>query len=146
MTPRPLHRSKTLWLGILILTSLLWIWMRGRDYYDHLDYRLGSATWYGFGTSCSYVSWGSNTYISIPPATNHLRWGSSDFKDPRPFPPPWEIHVAEPTPGTASSRYSVAHWLLILLFLLTWSTFLAWRWRRIRRLTKPPTASAGPAP
>ena len=39
---------------------------------------------------------------------------------------------------------AVADWFLMLLFLIPWSAFLAWRWRRQRILTK--AHDAAPAP
>jgi flagellar biogenesis protein FliO len=30
-------------------------------------------------------------------------------------------------------NYNIAHWFLILLFLIIWTGFLAWRWRRMKR-------------
>jgi hypothetical protein len=35
-----------------------------------------------------------------------------------------------------------AHWFLILAFLIPWSAFLGWRWRRQRILTKVHDAAA----
>ena len=35
--------------------------------------------------------------------------------------------------GDYDSGIGVAHWFLILLFLVPWVGFLVWRWRRIRR-------------
>ena len=34
------------------------------------------------------------------------------------------------------STVSVAHWLVVLVFLLAWSGWLVWRWRRMKRLTE----------
>ncbi len=31
----------------------------------------------------------------------------------------------------------LAHWFLVLLFLVPWSGWLAWRWRRMRKLADP---------
>ena len=34
---------------------------------------------------------------------------------------------------------AVPHWFLILLFLVPWSGWLAWRWRKIKRFSIPGT-------
>jgi hypothetical protein len=34
------------------------------------------------------------------------------------------------------STYYLAHWFLMLLFLVPWSGWLTWRWRRLSRLQR----------
>ena len=140
MTSRPLHRWKTLWFGILILVFLVWGWARSQSHFDFVNYHFGTTSGDGFSNSGGYVTWASNTFISIPPSPTHVRWGSIAVINNHWFPPPIE---ATRSSGTASSRYSIAHWLLILLFLLPWSAFLTWRWRRSRHRTK---STVSPAP
>lgn len=38
-------------------------------------------------------------------------------------------------PSGAYAFLNVPHWLLILLSLVPWLSLLAWRWRRVKRLT-----------
>ena len=134
MTPRPLHRSKALWLGILVLTFLAWAW------------RMSKATDAGFTLytpSGAIVANHSNGRVSIlhdaslktTPTRLHFECTNINF-DPEWFPPAFD---------TTDQHYRIAHWLIILLFLLTWSAFLAWRWQRIRQLSEA-TAPTEPPP
>jgi hypothetical protein len=46
MTPRPLHKWKSFWLGILVLGFLGWAWMRGRDHCDTMTVFFRNSYWY----------------------------------------------------------------------------------------------------
>ncbi|MEK7951561.1 hypothetical protein [Luteolibacter soli] len=142
MTPRPLHRWKSLWLGILVLIFLAWNWQRSIRYYD-------SASW-------AEASGARGISLSQRDSVVFVTWAPA--KDPDTFSPGFHIFRARmskrhyPTfpalfsgdpmgpnhPPPPFRAIYIPHWFLILLFLTPWSVFLAWRWRRIKRLTTPP--------
>jgi len=136
MTPRPLHRSKTLWFGILILASLLWIWARGRNHYDFANFRIGARTWHGISSSGGYLwythqSNGSGSrlveFASFPLGRSQ-DWFPTAFK---------QEHGKNPL-GTRYTDSGIAHWLFILLFLIPWAALLTWRSNRLKSLAAAP--------
>ena len=147
MPPRPIHKWKTLWLGLLILAFLTWAWARGRSHEDLVSLRPGTQTLY-LGNSAGYLRCGSTAlhtpsshpaptfdYYSIP-SEGISRW----------FPPPITYKHVDDNFYIATV-YSIAHWLITSLFFLGWASFLLWRTRRLRLLTAPQTfPQAEPAP
>ncbi|RYD24971.1 MAG: hypothetical protein EOP87_25235 [Verrucomicrobiaceae bacterium] len=141
MTPRPLHRWKSFWFGIFILISLGWLWSWGRTHSDSAAARLGKQTWHGIVSSDGLLHWYQET---TRPGTIHSRnfsFNSHTTQVQRWFPQPPIVtgHLANP-PSTVT-YVGIAHWLLILLFLLPWSAFLIWRRRRMSRLLDSPSPS-----
>jgi hypothetical protein len=126
--PRRLIRWKSFWLGILVLCFLTWSWVHSLQQSDGM---LG--TW-GRLYAGVMIYHGAVTFDAglESPAINHPpQVDVSSLSVPMAehvFPPAWEPNLI---------GLGIAHWLLLLLFLLTWSAFLTWRWRRRRHLTKP---------
>jgi hypothetical protein len=52
------------------------------------------------------------------------------------LPPAFEKDAWKRTDFMGNPTWSVALWFIALLFLLLWSAFLAWRWRRMRRAAR----------
>jgi hypothetical protein len=126
MTPRPLYRLKSFWFGVLVIAFLGWAWNWSRYRSDQLTWRLNpaSAVTLSQASGGVWLWWGDN-------------WGPGDrieylngdiSKDSQ------LLNVAifrKSRPGFWN--YGVSHWFIILLFLVPWSGWLAWRWRRIRK-------------
>lgn len=128
MTPRPLHRWKSFWFGILILVFLGWGWMTsmGKGNYIAIDGKLEEIARLDQSGGYIAVVWESDTPIfSLPQepvawifGRDHATWFPKAFK--------------RDSPVDGWHSVAIAHWCLILLFLLTWSTWLAWRWQRLK--------------
>ncbi|MEK7951598.1 hypothetical protein [Luteolibacter soli] len=68
------------------------------------------------------------------------RWGMSAGSYPRDSPAvwfvgPWDVEVSRgrPLPNgameTPHAYFRFAHWFLMLVFLVLWSAWLAWKWK-----------------
>ena len=127
MTPRPHPKRKFLWIGILVLGFLAFGWV-------------GSMT--GYSEGLYWQSSGRTRFVSVLQAHSKvgvifgkgISWldpGVHYYKglvfDPLWLPPATSI---EREFGTTAIW--VSHWFLILLFLIPWSAFLAWRVRKQR--------------
>jgi hypothetical protein len=131
MTPRPIYRWKSFWLGFLVLAFLSWAWVRSMHRVDDITYK----------TSTSSISWGACTgfgtvllgWLHDPFAPDGLRFSSSRVNVERTstwFP---EAILLEGGAGEGWENFSIGHWFLILLFIVPWTFFLFWRIRRMRR-------------
>lgn len=131
MPPRPFHRWKSFWLGLLVLTFLGWAWVRSMHRIDDSTYK----------ASTSSTSWGACTgfgtvllgWVHDPFAPDGLRFSSSRANVERGstwFP---EAILLEGGSDEGWQNLSIAHWFLISLFLVLWAGFLVWRVRRMRR-------------
>jgi len=139
MTPRSIIRWKSFWFGILVLGFLGWAWVRSMKVREGVAFvnaesRLILSHSVGhcelFVAPGWYEKTGPELFSGEPMPWNIVKW----FQ-------PWAA-IERPT-VEEGSLVQVAHWLLILLFLIPWSAFLAWRWRR-QNLTK--AHDAPPAP
>lgn len=135
MFPRPLHRWKSFWLGVLVLVFLSWGWGLSQQ---HLDGFLWMAERFHFSAgqtagrveiawSASSGAWGEDFLWAHEAAPNA---GEPLF----PKAINWETY-----PG--KMQLTVAHWFLMLFLLLPWPTFLGWRYRRIRRMARESATS-----
>jgi hypothetical protein len=136
MKPRPLYRWKSFWLGILVFVFLGWGWVRSMT---HLE----SLSWTGEGVSFGVINVSAKAEFycerSSALKSSGLSFLQNEVSDRSPewFPPSLQrnsyflkrskVQVAE---------VWVAHWLLILLFLVPWLAFLFWRVRRHRKQTE----------
>lgn len=135
MSPRPFLRWKSFWAGILVLVFLGWGWGRSRQHLDgflwmaaRFHFSAGQSTGrVEFAWSRSDGAWGES-FLPIHEAASNV--GEPVF----PKALNWETY-----PGQI--QLTVAHWFLILLFLVSWSAFLGWRYRRIRRVARESTNS-----
>lgn len=142
MTRRPIHHWKTLWLGLFILISLVWLWSSGRSHVATAAAHLGRQTWHGIVSSDGCLSW----YMEVTrPGTIHSRhfdFNSSSTTRTQPwFPSPPIVTGHQVHPVGTVTYLGIAHWLLTLLFLLAWSTLLLWRRWRMHRLLDSPSHS-----
>jgi hypothetical protein len=131
--PRPLYR----WFGLLVITFLGWGW-----WWSTARYR---AAWFNVQTERwgIHVADGTVAVERFQMGTD-LRWfhsigavsATTDEAPPDLFPRAIERSPWERLGGNGYPTWAVAHWFLILLFLVPWAGWLAWRWHRIKRLTK----------
>lgn len=140
MTPRPIHRLKTFWFGLFILTALAWAWTLSISHSHFASLRTGPITWRGFSSTRGQITYSSATYKNTtyfdPSRTST---GSFRFGPTYPriwFPPALKLG---PTSDPTSDGYkcAIAYWLITLLFLISWSSLLLWRRRKPKHLTPP---------
>ena len=149
MTPRPVYRWKSFWLGVQVLAFLGWAWWVSYRYMSHARCReMVVEQWVGY-VSLSRLG-GSKTF-----SYNHIPFPPDVFSFEA-MPPPF---MARGKGATTQSPYEgkitfkeqivrgysilpkdrwgvhVPHWLLVGVFTVTWVSFLGWRMRRQRRLT-----------
>ena len=138
MTPRPIIRWKSFWLGILVLGFLLRAWLvssfesSGIQRGDSKEIigvtsSSGYLEFYRFTGGSADPGWQITGSRFASPSNAKLLWGSPLLiRNKR------QLIIGD---GSAYGA-SIAYWLLMLLFLIPWASFLAWRWRRQRMLTK----------
>jgi hypothetical protein len=127
----PLHRSLTLWLGLLGLLSLLGTWIDSTRYGTEASFRRLAVThadsalelFLGHGpTRRSITSFHRQAFTSGTPQwfpAYHWEYASGHF-----------------------TRFLLPHWLLVLAYTTLWIALLAWRQRRIKRARRTLTAPA----
>jgi hypothetical protein len=143
MPPRPI-RWKTFWLGLLVFLFLLWAWGRSVGHCDSLTYGSPGGR---FMIECQNSSGSVALEIGVARTFLHR------------IVPAGIVLTSETRPGRrwlgdieitrlSSGRYwiQIAHWLLIVLFLLPWLTFLAWRQRKQRRHHRLTEKESNPPP
>ena len=129
MSPRPFYRWKSLSFGVLILIFLGWAWVRSTTSGDVLIYDTGSdqGVWIGHRWSkVIFISWqnmpassGRGIHVLSTPLSNHKTC----------FPGPVTTGSEQ-----GNREIEVAHWFLIVLFLIPWLGWLFWHGRRMKRL------------
>jgi len=130
MKPRPLIKWKSFWLGILVLVFLGWSWARSMQ-------RISLVTW----TANNGVR---QVQISQYDATLNLWSGDSGFiREPgfdfetrslsRDERSDWFPNAFRWENDEFGKGLFVAHWFLLLLFLVPCVGFLAWRVRKQRK-------------
>jgi hypothetical protein len=130
MSPRPVHRWKSFWFGVLVLAFLGWAWLRSMDVRD-------SASWRSHGgQSCCEVSnyHGEVGLVWGDPGTVGLYLPGIAFFSDSDSGDDWFPIASLFSLEEDMSVLLLAHWFLILLFLLPWTAFLFWRIRRMKRL------------
>jgi hypothetical protein len=133
MLPRPLHRWKSFWAGILVLTFLSWGWIRSSSRRDGASWSRGPVTYgimhdrLGFGIYQVQLPTSLDQGLQI-----HRQKVSRRGGGPLPSAIQWRN---DGIPDLIKHRsVHFAHWFLILLFLIPWTGFL---FRRARRLDRP---------
>ena len=145
---RPFYRSLTFWSGTLVITFLCWAWW---DSFRHDTWRTESH--FAFSNVAGAVSLGC---YQVDFSKSAGRRGISPNAAPRPVfadfsmidsntklvLPSSGLNSAEVlrlslsrVPSGAFAFLNVPHWMLILFSLVPWLGLLAWRWRRVNRLT-----------
>jgi len=140
MTPRPLYKWKSFWLGMLVLGFLGWVWLRSIQ-------GISTVTWTADNEvrqvqlsqwdSALHLWRGDNGRLRDPGFSFQERLFDVDERGdwfPRAF--TWKS-------DRNGAGFIVAYWFVMLLFFVPCSAFLAWRWRRQCKLTE--THDAAPA-
>ena len=125
---RPHYRWKSVWLAVLVIVFLGWAWMRsisrmeGWEYFTALTGPGMIAQRYGN----VIFAWNDPTAGEDPVRFFFVEAGTEDES----LPPAFELESWEIQQGRGeTTRSTIAHWFLILLFLVPWSGWLIWRWR-----------------
>ena len=124
-----------------------WAWVRSMSLHDGFIWAGTRQTLFwgqGMGEVRIDIVGGGGLFLG--PSVDPFSWktspgNGSDLlgKSPKGF-SKWFPHYSTPTEIDIGGGYSgrglvVAHWFLILLFLIPWVSFLAWRVRRQRKQT-----------
>ena len=131
---RPLYRWKSFWFGVLVIAFLGWAWVRSVKVADTWTYGFPSSQMGGgneAGTALLY--WYADTPAGPGLIAFARPWVNADN-------PP--VRAVKVTFSKELREIKVRDWFLNLLFLVPWSGWLAWRWRRIKRLATAPLPSA----
>ncbi|MEK7954090.1 hypothetical protein [Luteolibacter soli] len=150
MPPRPLHRWKSFWLGVLIIAFLGWAWVASMRHVDVLYWNsaVGSSTPSPASKNFDHFVYRNFGRFVLTAGQTlgwvEVKWDTSRFS---PLASHWSHQIITLTPketwfarAVRVERYPgrlevfVAHWLLILLFALPWATCLFYRHRRMKRL------------
>jgi hypothetical protein len=134
MTPRPIYRWKSFWLGILILGFLGWAWARSMSWESYLNWgtETNGAWVFTSGTGEVLLGWLGH---GLEP-TFMLGLVHEQFEVYPPGEASWFPRFAEVYSEPPFSRgIKVAHWFLMLVFLVTWLGWLFWRVRKHGRNT-----------
>ena len=147
-TPRPIHRWKSFWLGVLIITFLTWAWSRSRTHEDHLSIRPTAHTWYGVTISNGYLCSDIRTVPVSYANSNRITYHCTTSITTRPWiqNPPENTRTSSAA-MTTSLRRIAPLWTLTFLFPLAWSALLLWRSSRMRKaphLAKPTAETTPP--
>lgn len=133
MTPRPFHRWKSFWLGVLVLIFLGWAWVRSIDCRDVASWgeaHGGRGILLSQRDSEVLITWNSSKIIAVVAPGFSV---SSVKLNPRSHTVLARAITWQESPEYPLLTASIAHWFIILLFLLPWTTFLLWRHRRMKR-------------
>jgi hypothetical protein len=127
MKQRPLIKWKSFWLGILVLGFLGWAWAFSMGRSSGVKWLQGARA-----SSLAQLD-GTAGVSSVAFSASHWKgewivWNETEVISDIPRVPP-AFHLEE-------AGIHVAHWFLILLFLVPWVGFLAWRVRRQRKQTE----------
>lgn len=129
---RPLYRWKSFGLGVLFLAFLGWGWVRSMSWIDGVFWltRHSIIVTAGHATGAMFFTWDH----SRPPSTvRMIQWIHEPTSR---SPDPWFPKAMNLETYDRQLQISIAHWFLMVVFLLPWSGWLAWRRRRMRRLAK----------
>ena len=136
--PRPLYRSKSFWLGVLVIIFLGWSWQRSIHHYDAFSY--GEATG-GRGISLSQRN--SLFIVTWVPAKNLAGFTPGFHRfvvpmkgpDKTAFPALFSQDILTGKLPPSFRSFHLPHWFVMLLFLFGWTTFLILRSQRMKQLT-----------
>lgn len=127
MPPRPLHRWKSFWLGIVVLALLGGGWVRSRSYTDGFFWLPQRFTLTAYQSAGQIgFAW---DYSHPPGPVSIFEWIHDPISSAS---EPWFPKPVVPEVYDRQFQFSIAHWFLMLLFLITWAAFLSSRVRRGR--------------
>jgi hypothetical protein len=139
MSPRPLIKWKSFWLGILVLVFLGWAWVRSIGHADSVWAGVRSSEWL-LTSFAGRMTWlcHDEAFRGEARSIHGLGFDSGRGGDNEEWiQPAFEKFQRDVPYGNGTlSFWRVSHWFLILLFFLPWSAFRAWRYRRQRKLTE----------
>ena len=134
---RPLYRWKSFGFGVFVLVFLGWAWASSTN-------GLAEIGWGGSQASGFANQFGGRMNLRVDRQRSHptgfrLHYQTRDSMG-SPVAEVWPSDLK----GGINPQYDrwavlsigVAHWFLILLFLVPWSGWLAWRWRRMRAASR----------
>jgi hypothetical protein len=143
MPPRPIHRWKTFWLGILVLIFLGWAWQDSRRHETSFSaIREYSWAWLPVGISHadSRLTIRSTHQLGPREAVCTSRGKFHFFRQrttptEEPLTLNWKTYpnFISPEANIGLQLIEIPHWFLILLCLISWLAFLTWRWLRMKR-------------
>jgi hypothetical protein len=127
MTPRPLYKWKSFWLGILVLVFFGWAWVRSIQ-------RISVVTW----TAANEIR---QVQLAQWDSALHLWRGDNGLAREPGFSFETRLFAAHERAAWFPSAFTwkrdrdgtgfnVAHWFLILLFLVPWCAWLFYYWKR----------------
>ena len=175
MTPRRIIRWKSFWFGVLVVGFLGWAWLDstrcetsvryGQKSFSHagsgifladLGHAMSlSPIWNRGPLSSSDVLWTEVRFdgpealrlSGDPTQVYHYCVGAKDgdITGPRSAA---AVHFSKTPffPQVGAWAIYIPHWLMLTCFLVPWSAFLAWRWRRQRRILTKALHDAAAAP
>jgi hypothetical protein len=152
MPPRPFYRWKSFGFGIVMLAFLGWAWVASMR---HVDVLYWNSAVYPSSSSAASKNlhhvlsrhFGSFVFTAGQLlGAVEVTWDSSRSS---PLAGHWSHQIITLTPKETwfapavkiesrrpgQFRFAVAHWFLILLFLISWTAFLVWRVRKMKRLS-----------
>lgn len=128
MTPRPLYRWKSFWLGIVVLIFLGCGWGRSMSHTDGFFWLPKHFIFTAFqSTGRLGFAW---DYSKAPSPLHFFQWVHEPISTAG---EPWFPRAVVPEIYDRQFQLGIAHWFLMLLFILVWSAFLGWRVRRMKR-------------
>jgi hypothetical protein len=122
MSPRPIHRWKSFWLGLFAAGFLAWAWWDSHTH-ETIAYRAGWTR-----TTYLYRASGETTIAQGPSLlfdVSGKSWGYIHQELPL-LPPVWEL-------SDDVRRITIADPLVFFTYLGLWSAWLAWHGRREQR-------------
>ena len=126
MTPRRIIHWKSFWLGIVVLVFFGWAWLSTRTE-EAMVYRIEGGNIYmaTSGGGSVAAGWGAFGFATTGEAYAAV---ALEEEDVHYFAPAFEWGWEE------GGHVAVAYWVVVLAFLFLWGAFLAWRWRRARKV------------
>ena len=134
MTRRPIIRWKSFWLGVLPLGFLGWAWVAFEDdpvAMIHCRQKVSHVISCG-GGRVTFMKWTSFDRYENSPADGIQAGKGLIVAEPEPprFAKAWQWRHH----GSVDWTLEIAHWVVMLAFLVAWASLLGWRWRRMKRL------------
>lgn len=150
MPPRPFYRWKSFGFGIVMLAFLGWAWVASMRHVDVLYWNPSVVSSKASTGSKNlrhflYRQFGNFVFTTGQVlGAVEITWDSSR---PSPLADHWSHLTITLTPKETwfapavkvehrpgQFRFAIAHWFLILFFMIPWIAFLSWRVRGMRRL------------